>query len=330
MIIHAKAPYRVSFFGGGTDYPPYYLQHGGSVISTTINKHINLFLKQSSSFSRNRYIIKYSQIEMVDSINEIYHPVVKAVFSHFDLHEGVELNIMSDAPAGSGLGSSSVFTVALLGAVLCLKGLNYSNLDIARLAIMVEQELLGEKVGSQDQYASAVGGFNHIRFEKSGLIEHTPIYLPHKKSDQFFDNLYLVYTKATRKNETVTLEQDKKLQKGQLDEYMVEMKKLTINAKQLLLDLHFDEFGMLLNSAWDIKKNFATNVTIPEIDELYDFGIGNGALGGKLLGAGNGGFVLFYVPEANRLSFENAILKSGRPFSKLRSDFFGLTTKILN
>ena len=157
------------------------MEHGGSVISTAINKYIHLFLKPSTIFSRAKFIIKYSEIEMVDNVSDIRHPVVRAVFSHFDVSEGVELNIMSDIPAGSGLGSSSVFTVALIGAILRYKGLQYNKLEVARIAMMVEQDLLREKVGSQDQYAAAVGGFNHIKFNETGLIEHSPIYLPQKK-----------------------------------------------------------------------------------------------------------------------------------------------------
>ena len=267
---------------------------------------------------------------MVDNIDEIKHPVVKAVFSYFNLNEGVELNIMSDAPAGSGLGSSSVFTVALIGAVLRFKGLHYGNLEIARLAIMVEQELLGEKVGSQDQYAAAIGGFNQILFEKSGLIDHSPVYLPQKQLDCFFSNLYLVYTDATRRTHTVTIEQDKKLQNGQLDDYLIKMKELTSNAKKLLSNFKFDAFGELLNSAWNIKKNFASNITLPQIDNLYNTGIENGALGGKLLGAGNGGFILFYVPAKNKQQFLEAISESGRPHSELCPDLFGLVTKVLD
>ena len=329
MIIHSKAPYRVSFFGGGTDYPPYYLKHGGGVISTAINKYIHVFLKPSTVFSRAKYIIKYSEIEMVDGVSAIRHPVVRAVFSHFCVNEGVELNIMSDIPAGSGLGSSSVFTVALIGAVLRLKGLHYNKVEVARIAMMVEQELLHEKVGSQDQYAAAIGGFNHIKFHTTGLIEHTPIYLPQVKLRSFFEKFFLVYTNVTRKNDTVTVEQDQKLKKGELVEYLLEMKKITQRAKELIIEDRFCDFGKLLNSAWSIKKNFATNITRSEIDDLYDFGIKNGALGGKLLGAGNGGFVLFFVPAERRSDFLAALDSNLRCYTAVSPDLSGLTTAIL-
>lgn len=329
MIIRSIAPYRVSFLGGGTDYPPYYLKHSGSVISTTINKYINIFLKPSTHFSRSKYIIKYSKIEMVNEIHQIEHPVVRAVFSYFELTDGVELNIMSDAPAGSGLGSSSVFTVALIGAVLQLKGQPCSNLEIARLAMMVEQKLLSEKVGSQDQYAAAVGGFNHIRFHTDGAIDHSPIYLPQKNSNAFFSNLFLVYTSKTRSANTVTREQNENLTSGSIDVYLNKMKELTKLGKQFLINGDFYEFGLLLNSAWQIKREFASNVSTLEIDELYQLGIQNGALGGKLLGAGNGGFLLFYVPSEKQDAFTKAIMSNKNPYSKVLPDTLGHRVQIL-
>lgn len=329
MISYARAPFRVSFFGGGTDYPPYYLIHGGSVISTTINKYLHIFIKPTTFMSRAKFIIKYSRVEYAESVDEIEHPAVREVLKYLNITNGLELNIMSDIPAGSGLGSSSVFTVALIGALSNMLNLGFENQEIARLAIHVEQNLMNEKVGSQDQYAAAVGGLNHFKFNSDGNIYNTPFFLPKLVRDEFFSNFYLVYTSMSRKNATVTIEQHEKMKTGELDSCLADIKIVTARAKSRLLQRDIDGFGELLNKTWELKKKFASNITNSVIDDMYAMGVQNGASGGKLLGAGNGGFMLFYVPSINRDKFLQKCKQENLKVLKIAPDYNGLQMKFL-
>lgn len=303
-MILSKAPFRVSFFGGGTDYPLYYMEHGGSVISTAIDKHLCIILRRSSPYSKYRYILKYSKIESVNDINQIEHPSIREVLRYFDVGFGVELHVIADLPARSGLGSSSTFTVTMIAAVLRLLGSSVSSEEIGRIAIEIEQNVLKEKVGSQDQIAAATGGFNKIDFLMGGNIRHSPIYLPQEIKVKLFSSMRLVYTNIQRSSSSVTGQQLENTKTGSLNSYLSELKKLTETVYEDLLQHDISHFGSRLNQAWELKKLFSDNITNNVIDEIYKRGMKAGASGGKLLGAGNGGFLLFCVADEYKDQFD--------------------------
>lgn len=316
-MILSKAPFRVSFFGGGTDYPAYYMDNGGAVISTAINKYLCIIIRKSSPYSKNKYILKYSQIEAIDNLEDIQHPAIREVLKYFNVDFGVELHVVADLPARSGLGSSSTFTVALIAAVMKLLEIPTNPSELGRIAIYIEQTLIDEKVGSQDQMAAAIGGFNKIDFLTGGQIRYSPIYLPKNLREKLFGSMRLVYSNIQRSSSSVTEKQISNTKTGALDEYLKELKLLTEDTYHDLLNNNISKFGSNLNKAWELKKNFTDNISNNTIDHLYQKGIGSGAVGGKLLGAGNGGFLLFCVNEESvgvfDKAFENEIVLKIRP-----------------
>ena len=324
-MILSKAPFRVSFFGGGTDYPSYYLEHGGSVISSAINKYLCIILRKSTLYSKYKYILKYSKIETVNEIHEIEHPAIREVLKYFNIDFGVELHVVADLPARTGLGSSSSFTVAMIAAVQKLLNIKASADDIGRTAIEIEQKIICEKVGSQDQMAAALGGFNKIDFLPKGHIKHSPIYLTEAVRHSLFRSMRLIYTNIQRSSSSVTDQQIKNTKKGTIDLYLSRLKSLTEKVYQDLLKNDISNLGECLNEAWELKKNFTTNITNNDIDKIYTKGLTAGAQGGKLLGAGNGGFLLFIVPEDALEQFEHSF--SDQIIQKIASSSCGVEAK---
>ncbi len=296
MII-VRTPFRVSFFGGGTDYPVWYRQYGGSVLGTTIDKYCYISCRHLPPFFEYKHRLVYSHVELIKELSEIKHPAVRAVLQTMGAPEGLEIHHDGDLPARSGLGSSSSFTVGLIHALTALKGNILAKRDLASQAIHIEQEVLKEHVGSQDQVLTTYGGFNKIDFLRDDSFVVTPIILSKERVAEFQNHMMLFFTGFSRiaseiaKTHIVNLERKKK--------EMLAMNGMVDQAISILQSkAPIEEFGGLLKKYWEFKRGLSDKVTTPDIDEIYQAGLDAGALGGKLLGAGGGGFMLFFVkPE---------------------------------
>lgn len=300
MII-SRTPYRISFFGGGSDYPSWYNKYSGSVLSTTIDKHIYITCRFLPKFFKHKYRIVWSKIENVENINDIRHPTVKNLLQYLKIKDGLEIHYDGDLPAASGMGSSSAFTVGLINNLFSLLNKQTSNYQIAKKAIYFEQKVMREIVGSQDQLATAVGGFNKIIFNKENRFK-----LLSKKNNKNIskleNNLLLVYTGKKRTAHEIAKKYYKKLttvNKNYIDTIVQHVEE----GEKILNGKNIDDFGKLLHSAWLTKKKLSSSISNKELDEIYEYMIKNGALGGKLLGAGAGGFFLFYMKSEIKEKF---------------------------
>lgn len=297
MII-TRTPFRISFFGGGTDYPVWSSQHGGEVLSTSIDKYCYITCRHLPPFFDYKHRIVYSAIENVRHWDEIKHPAVRAVLGWVNCDKGLEIHHDGDLPARSGLGSSSSFTVGLLHALSALKGQYVSKEQLACDAIHIEQNVIGESVGSQDQVAAAYGGFNRIEFLPSGGFQVSPVILSRKRLKDLQKHLMLCFTGFSRIASEVAKAKIQNL--GKRASELTQMRAMVEEAVRILSDRNrsLDEFGDLLHQAWWIKKRLSDRVSTSEIDEIYERARKAGALGGKLLGAGGGGFLLLFAkPE---------------------------------
>ena len=300
MII-TKTPYRISFFGGGSDYPEWYKKNGGVVLSTTINKYIYISCRFLPNYFRHKYRIVWSKIENVKNINEINHKAVREVLNHLKMKQGLEIHYDGDLPARSGMGSSSCFIVGLLKALYKIKNKNTSKSELSKKSIFIEQEILKEVVGSQDQVAASYGGFNKIIFNKNKSIIVKKI-KKNKKINELNRNLVLIFTGIQRTAHEVAYGYVKKLNRTKKDNIYRLLDHVKI-AEDILNSGDIDDFGRLLNEAWFEKKELSNRITNKKIDELYNQAINCGALGGKLLGAGGGGFLLLYMKDNAKNKF---------------------------
>lgn len=308
MII-TRTPYRISFFGGGTDFPPYYEEFGGSVLSTTINRYSYIQCRLLPPFFDHNYRIRYFQTERVRNVEDIEHPSVRECLKYLDFPHPLEILHSGDIPAMSGIGSSSAFTVGFLMALHGLNGKMVTKRALAEQSIEVEQNRIKEHVGSQDQYAAAFGGFNRIDFGPGENIKVNPIILPPDRIQELQDNLLFCFSGIARFSSEIQEGHVQKL--GNLHTELNEMKSLVDESYAILnSDRSLDEFGALLDTAWKIKKSFSRKVSNDTLDDLYQNAMQAGALGGKVCGAGGGGFMLFYVPKHARQSVEQALNKS--------------------
>jgi len=295
MII-TRTPFRISFFGGGTDYPVWYRENGGRVISTTIDKYCYVTLRELPPFFKYKYLLRYFEREEVNTIDEIKHPSIRECLKYLDMSKSIELVHHADLPAQSGLGSSSTFTVGLLMAGYALNNQMRTKSQLAHDAIEIEQRRIGEAVGSQDQTAAAFGGFNRINFGGNRELEVTPLTISTEKIINLQDHLMLFFTGFSRNASDIAQKQiEITSSKTKELDIMVELCK---EAEELLVSSEngFLEWGELLNEQWKVKKSMTNLITNSKIDEMYEQAIRSGALGGKLLGAGGGGFMLFFVP----------------------------------
>jgi len=294
MII-SRTPYRISFFGGGTDYPSWYTQHGGAVLAATIDKYCYLTCRYLPPFFEHRYRIVYSKIESVNHVDEIIHPSVRETLKYLDINRGIELHHDGDLPARSGMGSSSSFTVGLLHVLHSLCGNMSGKHQLAMEAIEIEQDKLKEVVGSQDQVMAAYGGLNHVQFHRNGEVMVRPLIMERGRIDDFNDHLMLFYTGIKRTASQVAGSYagdfNSKRQQLRIISNLVEEGLETLCGSSDL-----NRFGELLHEAWLVKRNLSALVTNSFVDEIYETALSAGALGGKLLGAGGGGFILFFVP----------------------------------
>ena len=294
MII-SRTPFRISFFGGGTDYPAWYREHGGATLATAIRRYCYITCRWLPPFFEHSSRIVWSRIELVKERSEIQHPSVREALSYLEINRGIELHHDGDLPARTGLGSSSSFTVGLLHALYGLKGMMPTKMCLVRDAIHVEQERLKENVGSQDQVMAAFGGFNRVDFQCSGEIQVSPILIDRKRLQVLQDHLMLVYTGLSRTASDIAGEQIKATRsKGQELRAMYQMVGEAIRILQGPQDL--EAFGRLMNESWKLKRSLTDKVSTPRVDEIYETALRHGAIGGKLLGAGGGGFLLLFVP----------------------------------
>ena len=294
MII-SRTPFRVSFFGGGTDYPKWFQEHGGVVLSTSIDKYCYITCRYLPQFFEHNYRIVYSKIENVRTIDEIVHPAVRAVLGYYRCEKGLEIHHDGDLPARSGLGSSSSFTVGLINAVMALNGSYISKEELAGQAIDIEQNVIGESVGSQDQISAAFGGFNRIEFLRDGSFQVTPIVLRKDRLHELQDSLMLYFTGLSRNAPEIAQSKIENFKNRETE--LLRMKEMVGEAITLLQgNGPITDFGRLLHESWQYKRTLSSKVTTPEVDAIFEIAMANGAVGGKLLGAGGGGFVLLVVP----------------------------------
>ena len=299
-MIMSCTPFRISLFGGGTDYPAWYREHGGAVVGTTINKYCYISFRKLPPFFEHRHRIVYSRIELPQRVEEIQHPAVRCVLRDYGVTEGVEIQHYGDLPARSGMGSSSAFTVGLLNALRAYRGQISSAECLAKEAIRIEQEVIQEAVGSQDQIWAAYGGTNLIRFHTDGRFEVQPVILPPQRREELRSHLLLFFTRFSRTAETIAARKIENMRSrySQLScmHHMAEeaMAVLQNPARRIA------ELGTLLGEAWRLKKELADCVTTDAVEQIYSAAMSAGALGGKLLGAGGGGFLLVFAqPEAH-------------------------------
>lgn len=308
MII-TRTPFRISFFGGGTDYPAYYKEHGGAVLSTTINKYCYIVCRKLPPFFEFRYRLRYSKMELTQTVDEIGHPSIRECIKFMRVKEGMEISHTGDIPAMSGIGSSSAFTVGLLHALYALRGEMVTKRKLAYDAIHVEQDLIGEHVGSQDQTAAAFGGLNKIEFGGNDGIFLQPVTISQAKLQYLQDCMLLYFTGFSRSASEIAQEQIKqtpnRLKELHTMHQMVDAAVDILNGRPELLD----DFGRLLHDAWVLKRSLTVKVTNSEIDQIYETGRRAGAIGGKLCGAGGGGFMLFFVPPDRQEKVREALKK---------------------
>jgi D-glycero-alpha-D-manno-heptose-7-phosphate kinase len=299
MII-TSTPLRISFFGGGTDYPIWYREHGGAVLSTTIDKRSYITCRRLPPFFEYHSRISYSKVENVSRNEDIQHPSVRACLEYLGIKEGVEIHHVADLPARTGLGTSSAFTVGLLLGLYALRNQMRDKQTLAAEAIHVEQNLLQEAVGAQDQLSAAYGGFNHMLFHADGSFDVKRVITAPERLIELEQHLALYFTGFSRIASEVAKEQlrvtpQKSTELNTMLQLVNEAQEIIVNPNRGLR-----EFGSLLHESWQIKRSLTHKISTPEIDDIYEAGLSAGALGGKLLGAGGGGFMLFFVPPEKR------------------------------
>ena len=298
MII-SRTPFRISFFGGGTDYPSWFQENGGAVLATTINHYCYISCRYLPPFFEHKYRIAYSKHEQVKRIDEIEHPAVRAVLSYLDCHEkGLEIHYDADLPARSGLGSSSSFTVGLLHSLKALKGEYITGEELAKEAIHIEQKVIKETVGSQDQTLAACGGFNRVDFLPDGSLQLSPIVTKPERVKELQDHLMLFFTGFSRFASEIAKSKISNFEKKRQE--LFAMRQMVDEGIAILRNEEKDiaEFGQLLDQAWRYKRGLSNKVSTAAIDDIYESALQAGAIGGKLLGAGGGGFMLLFVrPE---------------------------------
>ena len=294
MII-SRTPYRISFFGGGTDYPAWYGDHGGAVLATTINKYCCLHCRFLPPFFEHRTRVVWSMIETVKEHQDIEHPAVRAVINHLGIEEGLEIHHIGDLPARAGLGSSSAFAVGLLNALHGLRGRMASQLELAREAIYVEQELVADSVGVQDQIVTAVGGLNRVDIARDGSFTVSPLLISTQRIRELNDHLMLFFTGVSRNASTIAADQIQQIPHHQRE--LTQMLQLVDEAQSVVCgDTDITEFGRLLDESWKLKQSLSSRIAPDFVNDIYAQARSAGAVGGKLLGAGGGGFVLVFAP----------------------------------
>lgn len=320
-MIVSRTPHRISFFGGGTDYPSWYKKHGGKVLGAAIDKYCHISCRILPPFFDVRYRIVYSRIELVKEIDEIQHPSVRETLRYMGLDKGLVINHDGDIPARSGMGSSSAFTVGLLKALYALKGRLITKEELFKEAIHIEQNLIKEHVGSQDQVWAACGGLNTIEFLQNGEIVVKPVIMKESNLRTFESKFMLFFTGLSRNASEVAQEQIENIPKRFAE--LSAMRELVDEAERIVASPSgdFREFGKLLNETWKLKKALSNRISNSEIDAIYETAMRKGAVGGKLLGAGGGGFIVFYVEPEHQDRVKEAL--KGYLHVPFKFDFLG-------
>lgn len=297
MII-SKTPIRISLFGGGTDYPNYFKRRGGLTLSVAIDKYSYIVVNENKNEFNKNFIFSYRKKEIASSISSIKHKSIKSCLKFFKIKNFLEIHYVSDIPAMTGLGSSSSFTVGLIKALSKLKRVKKNNFDIAKDAIHVEQNLNNERVGCQDQISCAMGSISVIKYNRKNII-HKNLLIKKSRLKRLTSNLLLFYTGKTRQANKVLKEQMKRNKLKQNDTHLKLIKTYTKKSIQVLKNSkkNLDQLGHYMNICWDLKKKLSNQITNKTIDKYYKVAINSGAIGGKIIGAGSGGFFLFYVPK---------------------------------
>lgn len=301
MII-SRTPFRISFAGGGSDLPSFYQRETGAVLSTSIDKY--MYIAIHPFFDIKKIQLKYSKTELVDEINEITHPIFREVLKMYNL-KGVDLNSIADIPSGTGLGSSSAFTVGLLNAVRAYIGKMTSGEKLGRLACDVEINKVGSPIGKQDQYAAACGGLNFITFYGDETVNVEKIIMDPDKKKELEDNLIMVFVGGEHSANVILRNQAIAISDSRKFETQKEMVQLAYQLRCSLENNQLDDFGQILHEGWLMKKSLASGISTGIVDEIYKKGMQSGALGGKLLGAGGAGFILFYCPKEKQDMFRS-------------------------
>lgn len=299
MII-SRTPFRISFAGGGSDLPSFYRREVGAVLSTSIDKY--MYIAIHPFFEKNRIQLKYSQTELVDDVEMIRHPIFREVLTMYHL-SGVDLNSIADIPSGTGLGSSSSFTVGLLNAVRTYLGKATSGEKLGELACDVEINRLGSPIGKQDQYAAACGGLNFITFYGDETVNVEKIVMQPQKKQELEDNLIMVYLGGEHSANAILENQQAGMSSQEKFDTQKRMVRLAYDLRASLENNQIDDFGRILHEGWLLKKSMAAGISNAAIEAIYNKGLQAGALGGKLLGAGGAGFILFYCPKEAQVGF---------------------------
>lgn len=322
MII-SRTPFRISFAGGGSDLPAFYRRETGAVLSTTIDKYI--YIAIHPYFHENKIQLKYSKTELVSDIGEINHPIFRAVLNMYNL-TGVDINSIADVPSGTGLGSSSSFTVGLLNAIKAYQSRVASAEILAKNACHIEIDLLGGPIGKQDQYAAAYGGFNFITFYPDESVNVERIIMDPQKKRELEKNLIMIYTGDVRSANHILEKQNEEILHNGKFESQRNIVKLAYDLKEALINNQIDDFGKILHEGWLLKKSLTKSISNPLVDGIYEKGIKSGAIGGKLLGAGGGGFILFYCPQEKQEFFRMSM----RSYRELKFNFDNFGSKIIH
>lgn len=293
MII-SRTPFRVSFFGGGTDYPGWFESNKGAVLATTIDKYCYITCRYLPPFFDHKSRIIYSQMEHVQGIDDIDHPAVREVLRYLKIKEGIEIHHDGDLPARTGLGSSSSFTVGLLNSLYALKGIMPTKARLAEEAIYIEQNMCKENVGCQDQALAAHGGLNYIEFGGDRHLQVRRVTIPEKRIRSLEKHMMLYFTGFSRTASEIAVHQIKNIPKKEKE--LEEMYQMVQQAMRILNSNKIEDFGPLLHESWKIKRELSSKISTGHIDDIYDAARKAGATGGKLLGAGGGGFVLLFAP----------------------------------
>ena len=303
-MIGTRTPFRVSFAGGGSDLKEFYTKSTGAVLSTSINKYMYIFVHQYFS---GEIQVKYSKTELVDRIYKIKHPIVREALNKFRLN-GIDINSIADIPSGTGLGSSSSYTVGLLHALYAYCNKYVSSEKLAREACDLEIEILGEPIGKQDQYAAAYGGLNYIKFYSNEDVSIEPILLPPDKYTELQQNLLMFYTGKTRNASDILTDQKSSIVSDRKKfNTLVRMTELADEMRRSLIESNLDDFGYILDENWHLKKRLSNKIAGSKINTLYEKAKNSGALGGKLLGAGGDGFLLFYCKKEYQDNLKHAL-----------------------
>lgn len=323
MII-TRTPFRISFVGGGSDLEAFYSRHAGAVLSTSINKY--MYISSHRFFFPGQVRVKYSETETVNDIEELKHPLLRETMKKTGVTHGIEISSIADIPSGTGMGSSSSFTVGLLHCLYAVKREYVTHEQLAREACEIEIDMLGEPIGKQDQYAASFGGLNIIHFQQNGDVRVEPLYIKNEVYQQLQENLLMFYVGNQRKASDILSEQKKNVSQIEKFNVLKSMVLLVHDLRNCLYSEKLDDFGKILHENWILKQKLASQITNSQIDNIYEAGRQAGAVGGKLLGAGGGGFMLFYCEKEK----QEKLIEKLKPLEKFNFAFEREGSKIIH